>query len=160
MEIGLNAMSINKEDVVKHLNEKSHCECFVRLFRLMMKLRNSMSNASIDYIKSPVLNKSETFFDSRFTDGTNFNGINNSDANGAYNIARKGIMLMERIRKPLTFESNAKFTCAIKNSDWFNYCTSFCCSPTRRPTPMLPCCKTHSRVCFTQWTKVDESCAL
>lgn len=126
MEIGLNAMSINKEDVVKHLNEKSHCECFVRLFRLMMKLRNSMSNASIDYIKSPVLNKSETFFDSRFTDGTNFNGINNSDANGAYNIARKGIMLMERIRKPLTFESNAKFTCAIKNSDWFNYCTSFC----------------------------------
>ena len=63
--------------------------CF--LFKMMMQMRNSITNTETDYLISPVVNNNGNVFDSR-------NGVEglpcNADANGAYNIARKGLMIV------------------------------------------------------------------
>jgi len=69
---------------------------------LILQLRNSNSAKGEDFIHSPVV----PFFDSRVyeQEGRQPNGIDNTnmptcgDANGAYNIARKGLMMVERIK--------------------------------------------------------------
>lgn len=80
--------------------------------RLMQQLRNSHINSEIDYILSPVSNKEGVFFDSR-------NNIDylpkNADANGAYNIARKGLIVIDKIK-----EEKDKI-CSITNEEWLKF---------------------------------------
>ncbi len=70
-----------------------------RLFQLTMQMRNSRPNSTAsedDYIISPVRDQNGKFFDSRHA----LPGQpGDADANGAYNIARKGILLVEKIRQ-------------------------------------------------------------
>ncbi len=62
------------------------------LLELLMEIRNSIPNTEHDYIKCPCCN-----FDS---EKNKFNGFDwNGDANGAYNIARKGIIMLDKIEK-------------------------------------------------------------
>lgn len=79
----------------------------VDLIRSVLQMRNSNGATGEDYINSPVMDLDGHFFDTRA-------GIQNlpldADANGAYHIALKGKLLLERIR-------NGKNT-AIKNTDW------------------------------------------
>jgi len=91
---------------------------FMRLFKLMTQLRNSVTNSDIDYILSPVKNARGEFFDTRKGDKKL---PLDADANGAYNIARKGLMLLDRIRisKP-----DEKIAYGIKNSEWLEYVQS------------------------------------
>lgn len=81
------------------------------IFILALKLRNS--NENMDYIISPVLNENNEFYNSN-------NGNKklplDADLNGAYNIARKGKIIFENLRK----SNNDKFD-ILKNSDWLNY---------------------------------------
>lgn len=70
----------------------------LRLFKLTVQLRNSVSNSTDpkdDYIISPVRDKDGNFFDSR---NAGDDMPRDADANGAYNIARKGLLLLEKIR--------------------------------------------------------------
>jgi CRISPR-associated protein Cpf1 len=61
----------------------------------MFKIRNCKIGTSIDYVISPVADKNGVFYDSRCCgDGLPKDG----DANGAYNIARKGLMMARQIR--------------------------------------------------------------
>lgn len=66
----------------------------IGLFKLIVQLRNSDKDA--DHILSPVKDKNGNFYDSR-------NNIptlpKDADANGAYNIARKGLMFINQIKK-------------------------------------------------------------
>jgi CRISPR-associated protein Cpf1 len=50
----------------------------------------------LDYILSPVADSNGCFFDSRKADGSM---PQNADANGAYNTALKGLLLLERLRE-------------------------------------------------------------
>lgn len=83
----------------------------------ILQLRNSDSTNDDDYIQSPV----EPFFDSREhkPKGQNQDGTDKAnmptcgDATGAYNIARKGLMILERIK-----EDSEKADLHIKDIDW------------------------------------------
>ncbi len=80
-----NAIITNKD-----LTSEFYKEFFYYLF-LIANTRNSVSSTDIDYIRCP-----QCGFDSR----NNFQRHKfNGDANGAYNIARKGIMILEKIKQ-------------------------------------------------------------
>ena len=76
-------------------------------------MRNSRANSTLpedDYIISPVRGRDSRFFDSRHPG----EGMpQDADANGAYNIARKGGWLLERISRG----EKAKMT-NKDNNDW------------------------------------------
>ncbi len=92
---------------------------FMYLFKLMLQMRNSKTGSTDskdDYIISPVKNAKGIFYDSRKDDDKL---PIDADANGAYNIARKGLMLLNRIKE--TTEDNPRFDYKISNVDWLNY---------------------------------------
>ena len=88
---------------------------FLQLFRLMLQLRNSVPNSEVDYIISPVADDNECFYDSRIAGG---NLPQNADANGAYNIARKGLWIIKQIKKCNDLKD---LRLAISNQEWLNY---------------------------------------
>ena len=88
---------------------------FLQLFRLMLQLRNSVPNSEVDYIISPVADDNECFYDSRVAGG---NLPQNADANGAYNIARKGLWIIKQIKKCNDLKD---LRLAISNQEWLNY---------------------------------------
>jgi CRISPR-associated protein Cpf1 len=95
--------------------ERDNFYGFAILFKLLVQLRNSITNSEEDYIMSPVKNKRGFFYDSRKAGNIL---PQNADANGAYNIARKGLMLLNRIKEE---EAGAKLDYAITNADWLSY---------------------------------------
>ena len=88
---------------------------FAILFKLLVQLRNSITGEMEDYILSPVKDKQGKFFDSRTCSN---NLPKDADANGAYNIARKGLMLVDRIKSS---DDKLKIDYSIKNADWLSY---------------------------------------
>ena len=67
----------------------------LKTFQLTLQLRNSVTGTDTDYLLSPVCDKNGHFFDSRKCG----KGLpENADANGAYNIARKGLLLLNQLR--------------------------------------------------------------
>ena len=70
----------------------------LKLLKLTLQLRNSKTGTDIDYMLSPVADKDGIFFNSE-TCGDNL--PKNADANGAYNIARKGLYFVKKIKKQM-----------------------------------------------------------
>lgn len=95
------------------LNDKQLINEFFDIFKLTIKLRNSSNIMNEDYIISPVLVDGQ-FYDSRKSVKTL---PIDADANGAYNIARKGLMGL----KTLQNSENAIFNSYISNLDWLEY---------------------------------------
>ena len=89
-------------------------EC-LHLFKLTLQMRNSVSNGLEDYIISPVKDEQGDFYDSRKSDN---NLPTNADANGAYNIARKGLMLCQQIQES---DDVKAVDYKIKNKDWLRF---------------------------------------
>lgn len=92
-EYNINLSSIKNSMLA--INQPAFYKEFTYLFKLMLQIRNSKKDTLEDYILSPVKNSSGEFFDSRIASKSL---PNDADANGAYNIARKGIILIERIK--------------------------------------------------------------
>jgi hypothetical protein len=89
---------------------------------LIQQIRNTgNSDRDEDFILSPVRDKYGNHFDSRIhLDGGDKATLPVSgDANGAYNIARKGIMMLERIK-----ENSEKPNLYISNVDWDKFSQS------------------------------------
>ena len=89
----------------------------VYLWNLLNQIRNVDKNAEgnkNDFIQSPVY----PFFDSRKTDGKT--EPINGDANGALNIARKGLMLVERIKN-----NPEKYEQLIRDTEWDAWIQNF-----------------------------------
>ena len=84
-------------------------------------MRNSITGTDIDYLISPVMNPSGEFFDSRKCGDTM---PQNADANGAYNIARKGLWIVEQIKKATDL---SKVQLAISNKEWLQFAQSMSC---------------------------------
>lgn len=85
---------------------------FMSLFKLMLQLRNSVTGTDIDYLVSPVSDKTGKHFDSR-ENITNLPA--DADANGAYNIARKGMMAIENMMNDISDPLR------ISNEDYLTY---------------------------------------
>ena len=83
------------------------------LMKLLLQLRNSIANSEVDYLLSPVSNNG-VFYDSRSCDDTL---PKDADANGAFNIARKGLILLDRIRKSETNRPDLRIT----NLQWLQF---------------------------------------
>lgn len=81
-----------KEKILSNAGEKELYENFLFALFLLTETRHSISGTDTDYIQCP-----ECKFDSRkgFQEIKEFNG----DANGAYNIARKGIMILDKVKQ-------------------------------------------------------------
>ena len=98
-----------KESILS-LNEKDFFVRLLSLFRLTVQMRNG------DFIISPVMDKTGKFFDSRKPNGKAL--PENSAANGAYNIARKGLILLDRIKQS---ENIRKVDLRLSGDEWLQF---------------------------------------
>ena len=90
-------------------------EELIHCLKLTLQMRNSEIGTEVDYLISPVADEYGHFYDSR-TCGKDL--PQNADANGANNIARKGLMMIEQIKNAEDL-GNLKFD--ISNKAWLNF---------------------------------------
>lgn len=96
--------------------DKSFFVRFFDILKLTLQMRNSVTgNGDIDYIISPVEYAEGKFYDSRKKD---IKLPLDADANGAYNIARKTLMIIKRIKEANDLTS---VEMSIKNADWLEF---------------------------------------
>lgn len=107
----------NLKDAIRNLEGKrrKYLEPLMQFMKLLLQLRNSRKNPEEDYILSPVADENGVFYDSRSCGDTL---PKNADANGAYNIARKGLMLISQIKET---KDLANFKYDISNKAWLNF---------------------------------------
>ncbi len=105
----------NIKNSISQRDDKEFFEPLINLFKLTVQLRNSVTGSLEDYILSPVKNAKGEFYDSR-TCG--YDLPKDADANGAYNIARKGLMLINRIKET---PEGKKVDFAISNAEYLNF---------------------------------------
>ncbi len=99
--------------------EKTFFENLYHLFRLTLQMRNSRTGTDEDYLISPIANDKGIFYDSRnYEKQENPVLPKDADANGAYNIARKGIILLDKIKKA---DLSKKVDLSQNNRDWLNF---------------------------------------
>ena len=103
------------KDAICNLEGKKDLEPLMQFMKLLLQLRNSRKNPEEDYILSPVADENGIFYDSRSC-GDEL--PENADANGAYNIARKGLMMIEQIKNAEDLDT-IKFD--ISNKAWLNF---------------------------------------
>lgn len=108
---------VNLKEAICNLEGKrqKYLEPLMKFMKLLLQLRNSKAGTDEDYILSPVADENGIFYDSRSC-GDQL--PENADANGAYNIARKGLMLVEQIKDAEDLD-NVKFD--ISNKAWLNF---------------------------------------
>ena len=75
-------------------------------------MRNSKTGTDIDYMQSPVADENGVLYNS---DKCGKSLPENADANGAYNIARKGLMIIDKIKKS---DNLNKIDLTISNKEW------------------------------------------
>lgn len=101
------------------LNEK-FWNRFFDIFKNILQMRNSVTGSTDpkdDYLISPVKNANGSFFDSR----DNVNGLpKDADANGAYHIALKGLMILQKNNLTKN-DKDRKSVKTISNQDWFKF---------------------------------------
>lgn len=95
--------------------EKTFFKTLLYLFQLTLQMRNSQTGTNIDYLVSPIANKNGKFFDSS---SCNKQLPTNADANGAYNIARKGLWVIQQIQSANDLK---KLKLAISNKEWMQF---------------------------------------
>lgn len=105
----------NLKEAICSLTEKKHLEPLMHLMKLLLQMRNSKTGTEIDYLLSPVADENGNFYDSR----NNVSTLpKDADANGAYNIARKGLWAIRKIRSTPKGE---KLNLAISNREWLQF---------------------------------------
>lgn len=119
---GINYRGNLKSQIVMQ-NEKQFFENLLHLLSLTLQMRNSITrNVDVDYLISPVRNADGKFYDSREYETVDNPSLPaNADANGAYNIARKGLWAIERIREA---EDITKVKLSISNKEWLEFAQS------------------------------------
>lgn len=105
----------NLKNAICALKEKAHLEKLMQLMKLLLQMRNSKPNTEVDYMISPVADEQRNFYDSRCGNSAL---PDNADANGAYNIARKGLWVIKQIRET---PAGKRPKLAIKNKEWLKF---------------------------------------
>lgn len=111
---GIN-LSSNLKDGICSQSDKRFFEGLLYYLKLTLQMRNSITGTNVDYLVSPVSNENGNYFDSR-TSGEIL--PQNADANGAYNIARKGLMLIDQIKQSDDV-TGLKFD--LSNKNWLKF---------------------------------------
>lgn len=105
-----------KEEIVNKEN-KDFFEELTSLFKLILQLRNSTEDE--DYILSPVKNTERIYFDSRlFAQNNDSKWPCDGDANGAYNIAKKGLWAVQQIKKA---KRGDNINLALTHAEWIEF---------------------------------------
>ena len=105
----------NLKETICSLEDKKYLETLMHLMKLLLQMRNSITNSEVDYLLSPVADENGMFYDSRTCSDSL---PKDADANGAYNISRKGLWAIHQIQKtPVGERPNL----AIKNKEWLNF---------------------------------------
>lgn len=107
-------------NIINQLTEQKDKDFFatlLHLFKLTLQMRNSITDSEVDYLVSPVINSKGDFYDSR-TAGDKL--PTNADANGAYHIAKKGLMWLEQINH-FKGEDWKKLDLDKTNKGWLKY---------------------------------------
>ena len=105
-----------KEDILS-AEESKFFKDLLCIFKMTLQMRNSVSGSTKpedDYIISPVADKNGVFYDSREQNKSSSLPCD-ADANGAYNIARKGLWVVNNIKAT---EQSEKVNTAISNKEW------------------------------------------
>lgn len=105
----------NLKDAICSLSEKKYLEPLMRLMTLLLQMRNSKTGTEVDYLFSPVADVNGNFYDSRKDFATL---PKDADANGAYNIARKGLWAICQIQST---PSDKKPNLVISNREWLQF---------------------------------------
>ena len=105
----------NLKEAINAQTDAQFFKDLMGLMKLLLQMRNSKTNSEVDYLLSPVADEEGHFFDSR-------EGIeslpDNADANGAFNIARKGLWVIRKIQETPEGE---KLSLAITNKEWLEF---------------------------------------
>lgn len=110
-KFGININSDLHTEILKQ-DKKDFFEGLLHLLRLTLQMRNSKTGTDIDYMQSPVSDENGVFYNSNKC-GKSL--PENADANGAYNIARKGLMIIDKIKKS---DNLNKIDLTISNKEW------------------------------------------
>lgn len=113
-EAGIN-INGNLKDSICSLAEKKYLEHLIHLMKLLLQMRNSVTGTEVDYMISPVADAQGNFYDSRICDDSL---PQDADANGAYNIARKGLWALRKIQAS---KPDDKISLAITNKEWLQF---------------------------------------
>lgn len=109
----------NLKDEICSLTDKKCLEQLMHLMTLLLQMRNSETGTEIDYLLSPVADAEGNFYDSRKYSRKCIDTLpKDADANGAYNIARKGLWA---IRKIQSTPSGERPKLAISNKEWLQF---------------------------------------
>lgn len=110
-------------------SEKDFYVCLLKYLSITLNLRHNNGKSGVDeedYIASPVADKTGVFFDSRneVSRGKNERGDwlsklpVDADANGAYHIAKKGLWVLQQLKKS---DDVKKVKLAISNKEWLEF---------------------------------------
>lgn len=105
----------NLKEEIANKGSKEFFEGLLYLLKLTLQMRNSITGTETDYLISPVADENGNFYDSR-TCAANL--PKNADANGAYNIARKGLWVVRQIKE---CADDSKLKLAISNKEWLKF---------------------------------------
>lgn len=95
--------------------KSNECLGILDLLGLILQMRNSKTKTEIDYIISPVADEEGNFYCS---DKGNPSLPKDADANGAYNIARKGLWAVMQMQQA---DDPAKVSLAMSNEEWMQF---------------------------------------
>lgn len=110
-----------EHDLREQIMSQSSAEFFKKfmwLLKLTLQIRNSVANEATDYMLSPVKNSKGEFFDTRNVEDNTL--PTNADANGAYNIARKGLYIVEQLKKTPD-DKLAKVSLRVERKEWLKF---------------------------------------
>ncbi len=103
------------KEAIGQQTDKPFFTNLLHLLKLTLQMRNSKIGTEVDYLISPIRNEDGTFYDSR---QGNKSLPANADANGAYNIARKGLWVINQIKQT---PQDQKPKLAITNKEWLQF---------------------------------------
>ena len=106
------------KSIIGTQSDKVFFEELINLFNLTLQIRNSITNSNVDYLISPVMNANGDFY---FSETADSSLPQNADANGAFNIARKGLWVIEQIKQTIDVR---KIKLAMTNKEWLAFAQS------------------------------------
>ena len=114
------SISKDTEDLrntILEIKEADFFKRFMKLISLTVQMRNSDEKNGVDEIISPVKNARGEFF---VSSGMEKYLPVDADANGAYNIAKKGLWIIQKIKETPEDEM-AKLKLTMSNKEWLKF---------------------------------------
>ncbi len=105
----------NLKELIKSQNSADFFKGLLYLLKLTLQMRNSEIGSEKDYLQSPVADADGNFYNSDTCDKSL---PKNADANGAYNIARKGLLIVRQIKNS-NDPDNLKLV--VSNKKWLQF---------------------------------------